>query len=71
MIRKGTKVEWEWGEGKASGEVKEVFYENVERTIDGKKIKREASKDSPSYLIKQDDDQEVLKSSSEVKRADS
>ena len=66
---KGTKVQWDWGNGTATGEVQESFTEDVERTIKGSKIKRKATKDEPAYLIEQDDGDRVLKSHSEVKKA--
>lgn len=69
MIKKGTEVKWKWGDGTAKGEVQEVFHSDVERTINGNEVKREASQDSPAYLIKQDDGSRVLKSSDEVSRA--
>ena len=70
MIRESTKVSWAWGDGQASGEVQEVFNEPVVRTIDGTEVKRNASEDDPAYLIRQEDGQRVLKSASEVERAD-
>lgn len=70
-IREGTKVEWEWGNGTATGEVQEVFHDKVTRTIDGTEVTRDASDNDPAYLIKQDDGDRVLKSQSEVSRADS
>ncbi|MBY6204254.1 hypervirulence associated TUDOR domain-containing protein [Halomonas denitrificans] len=70
MIREGSKVGWRWGDGRASGVVQEVFHEPVSRTIDGNEVKRDASKDEPAYLIRQDDGQRVLKSASEVERVD-
>ncbi len=68
MIKQGTKVEWKWGEGKASGEVAEVYHSDISKQIDGETIKRKASQDDPAYLIKQEDGQRVLKSRSEVER---
>lgn len=70
MIRQGTTVEWEWGEGKASGEVSEIFDREVTRTLDGSEITRHGSEDDPAYLIKQQDGSEILKLKSEVTRAD-
>lgn len=67
MIKKGSDVKWKWGKGFAKGTVQETFHEDVERTINGNTVKREASQDNPAYLIKQNDGQRVLKSSSEVK----
>ena len=69
MIKEGTEVNWSWGNGTAKGKVDEVFTSEVERTIDGNKVKREASQSEPAYLITQDDGQKVLKSKSEVSRA--
>ena len=49
--------------------MQESFTEDVERTIKGNKVKREATSDEPAYLIEQDDGDRVLKSHSEVKKA--
>ena len=70
MIREGTKVEWDWSGSTATGKVKEVFREDVTRTIKGNEVSKEASEDEPAYLIEQEDGDEALKSSSEVRRAD-
>ena len=48
----------------------EVFTREVTRTIKGSEVTRKASEDDPAYLIKQDDGDQVLKSKSEVERAD-
>ncbi|MEL7240067.1 MAG: DUF2945 domain-containing protein [Planctomycetota bacterium] len=66
---KGDKVQWDWGNGTAKGEITEVFTEDVERTIKGNDVKRNASSDEPAYMIEQDDGDRVLKSHSEVKKA--
>ena len=65
---KGTEVTWEWGDGSAVGEVKEVFTSEVTRTIKGNEVTRKASEDEPAYLIKQEDGGEVLKSHSEINK---
>jgi len=63
----GQFVEWEWGQGKAFGEIIEVFTSDVSRQIKGNEVKREASDSNPAYLIDQvDGDAQVLKSHSEV-----
>lgn len=67
---KGTKVKWNWGQGTGTGKIAEHFTEDVERTIKGKAIKRTASTDEPAYLIEQDDGDRVLKSHSELSKAD-
>lgn len=66
---KGTKVQWSWGSGTATGEVQESFTEDVTRTIKGTEVTRKASTDTPAYLIEQEDGDRVLKSHSEVKKA--
>ena len=63
---KGDTVKWNWGQGDASGTVKEVFTDTVTRTIKGNEIKRKATEDNPAYLIEQDDGDHVLKSESEL-----
>lgn len=67
--KEGTKVEWNWGDGTAKGEIATVYTEKVTRTIKGNEVTREASKDEPAYYIKQDDGDAVLKSHSEVNKA--
>jgi hypothetical protein len=46
-----------------------VFTEHVSRTIKGSEVTRNASDDNPAYLIEQDDDDRVLKSHSELRKA--
>lgn len=70
MIRIGTHVRWSWGTGHGTGVVVERFTERVERTIKGSKIVRDASDDEPAFLIETDDGSRVLKSTSEVERAE-
>ena len=66
---KGDKVSWSWGNGTASGKVSEVFTSDVERTIKGSKVKRNASDDDPAYMVEQDDGDKALKSESELEKA--
>ncbi len=65
-MRKGQKVKWNWGKGKAEGKIKERFTKPVTRTIKGTKVKRNASKEEPAYLVEQEDGDKVLKSESEL-----
>ncbi|MCK0098305.1 DUF2945 domain-containing protein [Qipengyuania sp. S6317L1] len=65
----GTKVQWDWGDGTASGEVKQVYTQKRTLKIDGNEVTRDASEDCPSYKIEQNDGQEVFKSHSEVRKA--
>lgn len=68
-ISKGTKVEWDWGQGTANGTVKEVFTESVTRSFKGTEVTRNGSQDTPALLIEQEDGDEVLKLSTEVEAA--
>ena len=67
MKNKGDTVKWEWGNGEGEGTVKEVYTEDVTKTIKGSEITRKASDDDPAYLIEQEDGDEVLKGESELK----
>ncbi|GFD67871.1 hypothetical protein KUL106_11340 [Alteromonas sp. KUL106] len=64
-----TEVEWEWSNGSATGNIREKFTRDVERTIKGSSVKREASDSDPAYLIEQDDGSKVLKSHSEITKS--
>ncbi len=68
-LTKGTKVEWNWGSGSAEGKIKESFTKPVRRTIKGKTIKRNASKDDPAYMVEQEDGARALKSGTELHKA--
>lgn len=71
MIQKGTTVTWKWGNGTANGKVKETYTTEVTKTIKGNKITRNGKQGNKALLIEQADGSEVLKSESEVDRADS
>ena len=62
-------VKWEWGNGEGCGQIKERFEREVERTLQGSKITKKGSEDSPAYLIKQDGGDEVLNLGCELKAA--
>lgn len=66
----GKHVKWKWGSGWGRGQVTEKFTQDVERTIDGAEVKRNASDSEPAYLIEQEDGQQVLKSYSEIEADD-
>ncbi|MAP54672.1 DUF2945 domain-containing protein [Altibacter sp.] len=70
MIRKGTKIQWKWGQGTAQGVVKETFTNKVSRTLSGTEVTREGTSGDKALLIEQEDGTEVLKLESEVKRRD-
>lgn len=69
-FRKGQWVSWSWGDGTATGKIKDRYERKVTRTIKGSEITRNGDKDDPAYLIEQDDGDEVLKLASELKPAD-
>ncbi len=69
-LRKGSPVKWNWGAHEARGKIVDTFTSKVSRKIKGTEVTREASKKEPAYLIVQDDGGRVLKSRSEVERAD-
>jgi hypothetical protein len=65
----GDRVEWDWGNGTADGEITAVYTQKRTLTIDGNDVTREASSDCPSYRI-DTGDSEAFKSHSEVREAD-
>ena len=67
-MKKGDKVEWNWGKSKATGKITKEYNQPVEKTIKGAKVKRNASKDEPAYEIEQENGNKVLKSESELKK---
>lgn len=68
-FRKGTKVEWDWGSGTATGKIAEVYRQKTTLTIKGAEITRNATGKDPAYRIVQDDGDEVLKSATEIRKA--
>ncbi|HEY4194981.1 MAG TPA: DUF2945 domain-containing protein [Mucilaginibacter sp.] len=67
-MKKGDKVEWNWGASKAEGKIVKEYDKPVTKTIKGTKVKRNASKDEPAYKIEQENGNKVLKSESELKK---
>ena len=59
-------VEWDWGNGSASGQIEERFEREVTRTLKGSEVTRNGDADNPAYLIKQEDGDKVLKLGSEL-----
>jgi len=68
VMKKGDKVEWNWGRSKAEGRIEKEYEKPISKTIKGTKVKRKASKEESAYEIKQDDGNKVLKSESELKK---
>ncbi|WP_037294291.1 DUF2945 domain-containing protein [Roseobacter sp. CCS2] len=65
----GDKVEWDWGNGTANGEVEKTHESSITRTIKGSEVTRNGSSDDPALEISQDDGTKVLKLASEVRKA--
>lgn len=65
----GDKVEWDWGDGTATGEIQKVYTRKITLKIKGTEVTRDADEDEPAYRIEQSDGDEVLKSHSEVRKA--
>ncbi len=65
----GDKVEWDWGNGTATGKVQKTYTQSVTRTLQGSEVTRNGSDDDPALYIEQDDGDGVLKLSSEVRKA--
>lgn len=69
-FQSGQYVQWDWGNGTASGQIEERFEREVTRTLKGSEITRKGDDDDPAYLIKQDDGDKVLKLGSELEEKD-
>ena len=61
-------MKWKWGGATAYGKITEVYEVSVEKTIKGKRIKRNGSPDNPALLIEQENGGKVLKLKSEVSK---
>ena len=69
-FRKGQTVSWNWSGGTATGRIMDRYARKVTRKIKGSEITRNGDANNPAYLIEQEDGDEVLKLSSELKPAD-
>ena len=70
MIRKGSKVKWKWGQGEATGTVKETYSEKVTKTIEGSEITRNGEEGNKALYIEQENCSKVLKLEGEVSKID-
>ena len=66
----GTKVEWDWGNGTGTGKIVKKYTQKITLKLQGSEVTRKASDDEPAYKIEQDDGNEVLKSGSQLRKAD-
>ncbi|PKD19334.1 hypothetical protein APR41_16335 [Salegentibacter salinarum] len=70
MIREGSTVSWEWGNGKAEGKVTETYTKEINKTIAGIEITRKGEEGNKALFIEQEDGSKVLKLESEVSKLD-
>lgn len=68
MLSSGDKVRWSWGKGHGHGVVQSVFTEKTVRTIDGKEVTRNGTKEDPACYVRVDDGNNVLKLQSELEK---
>lgn len=66
----GQYVQWNWGNGTATGQIEDRFEREITRTLKGSEITRKGNSDNPAYLISQDDGDKVLKLGSELSKPD-
>lgn len=62
-------VKWNYGNGTATGQIKESYKEKVTKKFKGNEVTRNATEDDPAYLIEQEDGDQVLKSETELSNA--
>ncbi len=70
MIREGSKVKWEWGNGTAQGKVISTYTKEISKQIDGSEVTRKGEEGNKALYIEQEDGSKVLKLESEVDKAD-
>lgn len=62
----GASVQWKWLGRTISGIILEIYMQPVVKSIKGKKIKRNGTKDNPAFLVKSNAGNEALKLKSEL-----
>ena len=65
-FRTDQHVQWNWGNGKGKGQIKDRFEREVTRTLQGTEVTKNGNEANPAYLIRQEDGDEVLKRGSEL-----
>lgn len=65
-MKKGDKVHWNWGKSQAEGKIVEKSEKTIKKKIKGTEVQRKGTKEEPSYVIKQANGNEVVKSESEL-----
>jgi hypothetical protein len=69
-MKVGDNVAWQWGNGLAEGQVKEVRHERTVILSKGKHITRNGTQDDPAIIIQHKSGNEVLKLAHEVQKTD-
>lgn len=72
MVQKyarGSRVAWNWGNGRPEAKVVDHATDRIERTIKGTVQSRNGTEDNPAYVLEQSDGQTVLKLHSELEKA--
>lgn len=54
-LKLGTAVTWTWGAHTAEDKIEEAYTRAVSRTTKGKRLRHNASKEHPAYLVRQGD----------------
>lgn len=65
-FKKKDQVYWKWLGRKINGKVIEVYFESITKTIKGKNIKRNGSKECPAYLVEAESGNLALKLQTEL-----
>ncbi|CAN5321557.1 hypothetical protein BH23BAC2_BH23BAC2_26310 [soil metagenome] len=68
MKRQGSTVQWKWGKGTATGEVRDVFDRSVTITTKGARVTRNGTPENKALFIVQENGTELLKLESEVEQ---
>lgn len=62
----GAPVQWKWLGGLIDGHIREVHFEPITKTLKGKNIKRNGSKENPAYLVQSEAGNFALKLQTEL-----
>ncbi len=66
MFKINQKVSWKWLGREIAGFVREIHTQKIVKTIKGKKITRNGSKDNPAYLVESEAGNIALKLGTEL-----
>jgi hypothetical protein len=67
-FKKNEKVQWKYLGRSVMGTVEDIFLESVTKTIKGKNITRNGSKEKPAYLVKSEAGNIALKLETELQK---